>query len=250
MIDTPSLEIQLQHQQTLAEAALTLSSTLDLNALLSKVVQIAVDLLGVEGAAILLPDDTRTHLHLRAHQGEPSQEQLRFDVETSLPGGVFRSEEVLVTRQEAGFLPDTRLQALVCIPLRVRRLVIGVLCVYHYHDPHPFSTYELGVLEQLAAHAAVAIENAKLYHSSQARSFELALIIDATEAVNSTLSLPRVLSLIGKNLLQALQAECCEVHICNADCTALSAWSYQSNSIWPSDYAQTVKPMPELLDRK
>lgn len=65
------------------------------------------------------------------------------------------------------------LRSFVSVPLRYRQDVIGVLQVVDTQVDR-FNTANLGLMESLAATAAIALENARLYSESQKRAAELA----------------------------------------------------------------------------
>lgn len=227
-------------QQTLSDIALRLNATLDLEKLLELTVNAASVLTDTEAAIILLPDESATTLTLRAFYDITQKENkdtpiYQAGIPNSIAGKVFKSSESVLIREtgELGAaLPWHPVRSLLYIPMVSRRGAVGVLGVYNIHQDTEYHPYELKLLNQLAAHAAVAIENARIYADSQARAFEMALIIDAAEAVNSTLSLPHVLSLIGKNMLKALQANWCEVLILSPEQDAVWTLASQRKAIW------------------
>src|SRR5690606_39460646 len=80
-------------------------------------------------------------------------------------------------------------------------------------------------LQDLAAHAAIAIENARLFEESAQRTTELQMLVQAGEAANSTLAIDRVLSAIAQQLLSALGVSQCyiaEQHPATGKCYMLS----------------------------
>jgi PAS domain-containing protein len=58
------------------------------------------------------------------------------------------------------------------IPIAVHGTLVGVICVFT-RRPHRFSVDELELLTSFGIHAAIAVENARLYAAAQAREHEL-----------------------------------------------------------------------------
>ncbi|PJF32976.1 MAG: hypothetical protein CUN49_19740, partial [Candidatus Thermofonsia Clade 1 bacterium] len=72
-----------------------------------------------------------------------------------------------------------------------------------------FSQIDQELLLDLAAHAAVAIENARLYQERVVQTRRLQTLVEAGMAVNSTLALQQVLLTIARQILKALEANAC-----------------------------------------
>jgi K+-sensing histidine kinase KdpD/ActR/RegA family two-component response regulator len=74
-------------------------------------------------------------------------------------------------RQEAG--RRFPIHSLVGVPLRMQGRVVGVLTLCRFGPDRPFTRDDLGLLEELAAKAAVAIENARLFTEQRRAQEEL-----------------------------------------------------------------------------
>lgn len=235
---------------TLSEIALSLNATLDLPTLLKYTVNAASVLVDSEGAFILLPDDAQRALVLAEHYTVLKDNYLppfQVEVRGSPAGHVLKSGEHYLVENKAQLeiVVGKRAETLLYMPMFSRKEVIGVLAVYNLSEPTTFSRHEMRLLRQLASHAGVAIENARIHAESEARSFDLAVLIDAAEAVNSTLSLSHVLSVIGKNLLKALRCNWAEVVIRSEDASESLTLSAQRSAVWPADHTFCL-PLVEL----
>ncbi len=72
------------------------------------------------------------------------------------------------------------IRASMCVPLRPRDEVIGVLYVDNLRAGHPFSEDELELFTAFAGQAAVALENARLYRRlTQETVARMQLVMDA-----------------------------------------------------------------------
>jgi signal transduction histidine kinase/putative methionine-R-sulfoxide reductase with GAF domain len=93
--------------------------------------------------------------------------------------------------------PATRSQ--LSVPMRREDRVIGVI---NLESPElaAFDQDDLAVIERLADHAAIAIENANLYHESQRRAEDKTLLYDISLTVSSHLALALVLEAVYERL--------------------------------------------------
>jgi signal transduction histidine kinase len=223
-------------QQTLSDIILNLNAITDLEALLKYIASAVSNLVGSEYAMIFLPHESGKGLNLRAHySGSGTELPLTHhkDIDSTIPAKVLYSAEPYISEEA---IPGFPAKNLIYVPMISRLNVVGVLAVYNVEQALTLTDNTLWLLQQMAAHAAIAIENTRIYVESQTRSFELALIVDVAEAVNSTLSLPRVLSLIGKSMLRALGCNYCEVAIRDSEIRQLVTRSLQRSASWQGNH--------------
>jgi signal transduction histidine kinase len=159
------------------EVSRVLNSTLDLEPLLQNIIQIAMELTNTEAASILLLDKKTGALHFEAATGVKSKEVKSIPVpaEGSIAGWVAREGRPLVindVRTDPRFYRqvddatkfDTR--SILGVPLKVKDRIIGVLEALNRRGDVPFTEEDIDILTTLAAQAAVAIENARLFQQS------------------------------------------------------------------------------------
>lgn len=206
---------RLTEQQTLSRLARSLSAVLDLDTLLTQVVDAAVSLSHAEEGLLLLPDEEDQALLIRAAKGLDSETARNFRIKTqdSLAGQVYRTgRPVLVGDQGLQKIKTEYLvKSLLYVPLSIKGQIIGVLGVNNKFADRTFTEHDLDLLQDLAAHAAVAIENARLYEESVQRTHELSILVEAGEAANSTLAIDRVLAIIARQLIAALGTGQCYI---------------------------------------
>jgi len=166
----------LQAYQRLVEIARDLASTLDLDALLKRIVQMAADLNNAEQASILLYEPKKKQLFFQASTDQANAAQLRGIIvpAESIAGWVaLHRQPVIVTdvRQDNRFFRniDQMVQfttrSIVAVPMITQDKLIGVLEVINKRSD-TFTALDQEVLMVLASQAAVAIENARLFHQS------------------------------------------------------------------------------------
>ncbi|MCD4686646.1 MAG: GAF domain-containing protein, partial [Anaerolineae bacterium] len=235
-----ALKRQLIEQQTLSQLARSLSAVLDLDVLLTQVVDAAVRLCNAEEGLLLLPDEEEEALYIRAVKGLDSETARNFRIRTqdTVAGQVYYSgQPVLMGSQGPHKLTTQHLvKSLLYVPLSIKGQTIGVLGVNNRHADRAFTPHNRELLQDLAAHAAVAIENARLYEESVLRTRELSTLVQAAEATNSTLALDQVLSIIASQLIGALDMTQCYITEWYPEEEALRPLAIRYRALWkPTD---------------
>ncbi len=156
---------------TLSEISRTLTGNLYLEEVLQLLVHITAQTLGYKIVTVMLLDEERGELVLKATQAESDEYRQKppLRVGESIAGRAVAEGRILVVPDVRAHphyrFPDIAeregLHSMVCVPLRVREQVIGVLNCYT-DRPHLFSDEELRTLEAVANQAALAIDHAKL----------------------------------------------------------------------------------------
>jgi signal transduction histidine kinase len=145
---------------------------LNLDETLGVITREACSLMAGKVSSLLLLDDAREWLDLRAHfgAGETYVQKPRVGVEDSVVGVVVRRKKPLqvddvqnsARYQNVAVAEKEGLISLISVPLLFRGEAIGVLNVYTGH-PYSFSNEEVRILSALADLSAIAIEKARLY---------------------------------------------------------------------------------------
>ncbi len=167
---TRNLQQRLQELTVLSAIGKSVSSLLDQEELLVRIVEAGVYITHAEEGFLLLRDPQANELYLRAAKnvGETRAQNLRMPIEDTLAGQVIRtgrpirldrSSHGATLKVKTGFLVRSILQ----VPLVVGNTVIGVLAVDNQQTDRPFSENDQYLLSALADYAAIAIENARLY---------------------------------------------------------------------------------------
>ncbi len=218
-----------QRQTRLLEAGArvgrSITSILDLDALLHATVDIICDEFGFYFAGIFLIDESGEWAVLRAGRGEAGQQMVAQDYrlrigDPSMVGQAAQSGQACIAL-DAGqaanaaqnpLLPLTRSE--IALPLRIGRQNIGVLSVQST-DQAAFSEDDLTALQALADQLAVAIDNARLLkrlesaHQELVRSKTYEAIANATgEAIhwvgNKAAPIPGSVGRIGEDVVRYL----------------------------------------------
>ncbi|MGC8874492.1 MAG: GAF domain-containing protein [Chloroflexia bacterium] len=97
---------------------------------------------------------------------------------------------------ERALLQSLGQRAVLLLPLGLGVTVFGLLEVYRREGPLEFTPDEIALASALAAQAAIAIENARLYEESQRRLEEMRAVFEVGKALVSSLELQEVLQRI------------------------------------------------------
>lgn len=165
------VERRASQLSTLSEISRTISSGLYLEEILQFVVAATARTLNLSICTVLLTDDDKKELVLKAttSQSRSYVKKPNVKIGESL-AGVAAAEKrpvaVLDVKKMPGYrFPDIARQeglcSLVCLPMILKGRVIGVLNCYTSR-PHNFTDDEVTLLAALATQAAIAIENAQL----------------------------------------------------------------------------------------
>ncbi len=175
MNQTPPARLLKQYQR-LVEVSHSLASTLDLNALLTQIMDVAIDLVDAEEASILLYDQHAHRLYFETASNVKSSPLLQklFVPEESIAGWVAlnRTPQIVnnVSQDDRHFDNVEKqvnfvTRSLVALPLVARQKLIGVLEVLNKKNG-VFTGEDQEILQALAVQAAVAIENSRLFQQS------------------------------------------------------------------------------------
>ena len=160
----------------LIEIGQVLSSILDLEVLLNKIVNAAADVTDASAASILLYDESKNELYFQSSTNIESLNMrgLIVPVEGSIAGEIATTRQpviVLSTKDHPGHFNEVgekieyRTESLLGVPLIANDKVVGVLEVINKIDGD-FSTDDQDLLIMLGSQAAIAIVNSRLFQQS------------------------------------------------------------------------------------
>jgi two-component system NtrC family sensor kinase len=169
-----NLQQRVQELTVLYAIGKSVSSLLDQEEVLVRIVEAGVYITHAEEGFLLLHDAQANELYLRAAKniGEARAQSLRMAVDDTLAGQVIRTAKpVRLDKVSAGTSLKVKtgflVQALLQVPLIVGNTVIGVLGVDNPHATRTFTENDQYLLSALADYAALAIANARLYDEAR-----------------------------------------------------------------------------------
>src|SRR5215208_6327598 len=171
------LEIQHQQLRRLVELSVTLNSTLDLDPLLQLITATATELLDCEAASILLYEEKDQRLFFAAATGSDPEKlaEIPVPIDSSLAGSIFRTNRHIILNnveqdpRHYSLVSDRvkfRVKTLLGVPMPIKDRTVGVLEAVNKRNG-VFDEHDAALLAVTAAHAAIAINNARLLQATQ-----------------------------------------------------------------------------------
>jgi NtrC-family two-component system sensor histidine kinase KinB len=142
--------------------------------LLDRVLQWTVHVMQAEGASALLLDEGGTKLRFAAATGPVAKQLMPFtlNIGEGIAGWVAQTGKPIVVndvRRDPRFKKDIdealgfTTRSIMCLPLRVRDKMLGVVEVVNRRDGSTFTEDDVELLAAVANQSAVVLENARLY---------------------------------------------------------------------------------------
>jgi transcriptional regulator with GAF, ATPase, and Fis domain len=159
-------------------ASYQLHSTLDFKEVLQTILEIVINLIGAEEFGVLLLDEKTNRLEPVASEGIETTELPSVMVGSGVIGEAVKSGENYFIDSLEGYQRDVQ-KPIVCIPLKIKEHVIGVIAIYKLlvqKDEFTNVDYELFTL--LAGHAATAIFSSRMYSDSERKLSTIQGFID------------------------------------------------------------------------
>jgi len=189
-----------------------INSTLELDTLLSLVIETILNVTGAERAFLMLLEGEQQALAIKVARGidKSAQAGADFQISRSIAERVAREQTAVLTTNAQ---EDTRFQAqqsiinfslrsILCVPLRVKRKTIGVIYADNRVKSGLFSVRDRDILLAFADQAAVAIENARLFSETRQRLSELTMLQEVGEVLTRTLDIEVVMQTICREALR------------------------------------------------
>jgi signal transduction histidine kinase len=183
-----------------------LGSSLVLDDALREVMDAVIRLTGAERGCIMLFDETAGGLDLRAARNleRESLEKGEMEYSRTVVETVSRTGKAVLTTNaqtdprfaEQRSVMQFALRSVLCVPLKVKDRILGVIYVDNHVRTGLFSERDRELLTAFAVQAAIAIENAQLYtltdRALAARVAELEGMQRADRQLNATLETEKV----------------------------------------------------------
>lgn len=170
---TKKLEEQVRWLTLLGKVGKALTSTLDVDVVLKRIVDAGVILTRADEGFLALLDQPGNQLYLRAVKNidVDTIKTLRLPTNDSLAGVVLKSGKPLRTsREDGGTLKVSTgylVHSLLHVPLISKGVPLGVLSVDNRITHRAFTAADEAILVSLADYATVSLENANLYQHAR-----------------------------------------------------------------------------------
>ncbi len=221
------LERRVKELNILYGIGKSVTSLLDLEKVLNRIVEAGVYITGAEEGSLFLVDEESNELYLRAARGlgEQYAHGLRLRVENSIAGQVVKTGEpiLIATSDEKKLKVKTGylVKSLLTVPLKVQDKVIGVLSVDNLLVDKAFTENDEYLLSALADYAAIAIDNARLYEEERRQTEELAGLHQISQAMSALTDIRQVYEHLTERIGILTGVEMCGVLLYDEEENAL-----------------------------
>ncbi len=208
---------QVNRLRVLVNAGIALSSELSLAALLQRIVETAAEITGARYAALGVIDRTGQALEQFLTTGIDAETHAAIG---DLPHGrgilgvLIRDAQPLLLHEIAddprsvGFPPNhPPMKSFLGVPIVLRGVAYGNLYLTEKAGGQDFTSEDSELSQLLAAQAAVAIENARLYESSTRWLRRFESLNEVGNALSSELELGPLLALVARRLHELVDAK-------------------------------------------
>ncbi|HUP33373.1 MAG TPA: GAF domain-containing sensor histidine kinase [Gaiellaceae bacterium] len=213
--------------RALHEAAVALNSELSLDALLQKLVETAAELTGARYAALGVIDPTGAALERFVTTGVDEETHRAIG---DLPRGrgilgvlihdavPLRLHHISDDARSVGFPPNhPPMGTFLGVPVLLRGVAYGNLYLTEKEGGGDFTDEDQADVILLATHAAVAIENARLYESATSWSRQLESVNEIAAALAQEVDLAPLLQLVAERLRELIDARAVAVALPQGD---------------------------------
>lgn len=240
----------------LSEIGREITATLDFKIVLEQIATRAKDILNARDVAIRLlePDGNLPTVVAIGKYAELNKAD-RLGIGEGITGNVVASGVAEIVNDAfndprwvalPGTEQDETKEAMLIAPLVVGSRVIGVMVLWRNRDERgPFVESDLKFMIGLSRHAAVAIENARLFAESEQRAAELTAINQLGQGLASKMEPDAIIDLAGETLGRLFEAQYIYIALYDAK-TNLIHFPYY----WNADHRETSAasiPMGEGL---
>ena len=202
--------------RALVETGIAINSELSLDGVLERIVEAAADVTAARYAALGVIDPAGTGLERFVTRGVDDDTRTRIGDPPhgrGILGVLIREAATLrlhdLTRdpRSVGFPPDhPPMQTFLGVPILLRGVAYGNLYLTEKDGGGDFTDEDEELVTLLAAQAAVAVENARLYESATAWSQQLESLNEVGAALVGELELDRLLELVVRRLRELIDA--------------------------------------------
>ncbi len=215
---------ETQHRQTndlgpllsLAQVSETLLSEVEIARLYELILEVIGRETGADMVSLMLLNERTQELCVEAALGLPAElvGAATVKVGERIAGRVLEQGKPLLltdrrpadrTIREA--MRREELSSALCVPLKIKGRVIGVLNAGKTGPESPFDDRDLELLSILAGQVAIAIENSHVHEATRHRTKQLAALNELGRVVISTLDLDEVLRLAMHSINEIIKAE-------------------------------------------
>jgi GAF domain-containing protein len=213
---------ELRRRDALRKVVASISSELDLDSLLGRVVSDGVELLDGDTGIISLIDRDGVARIRAVHNLPPNAVGAVIEPGDGITGQVLATRDAVVVANYGEEIPNPRpevshIESGVAVPVWWQGQLMGVFGVMAEQPARVFNDQDREVMELLANHVGIAIENARLYGEARDRLAELTGLQAASAALAEELQPERALRVLAQQALSLSGAATVSIELLRAD---------------------------------
>ena len=211
------LDLQTSHRrvQQLIDFSLAVGGIHDLRQVLEKALDLILSITGSERGFLLLFESGVLRCQSYRNLYPEGRTALDYQISRTIAEEVLRTEQPLClvdAMSDDRFKHHESIQALqlrtvICVPLKIRDQVVGVVYVDRQTINDEFHEADLDLVLSLASLASNAIENANMHGEWQDKGRKLEMLNDLSRTISTTLVMEEVLDLVVQMTLEVTRAE-------------------------------------------
>lgn len=178
------IEKRVERLELLSKFGKILNSTLDHNEVRRRAIEAATQLMKAEAGSLLLLEEGKDQLSFEVAIGECEEDikKIKLNMGEGIAGWVAKNDQGLIVNNPEddhrffkGVDERTGLKTrnLLCVPLKIKGRVAGVLEAINKKDGENFDEEDLSLFTSLADQVAIALDNARLYQDLEEMFFQM-----------------------------------------------------------------------------
>jgi two-component system phosphate regulon sensor histidine kinase PhoR len=199
------LKRRIAEINALYRAGKSLSTTVELPELLSQIINLATTVIGAGTGSIMLLDEEHNVLRIQAAVGVEEEviQDTTLPLGSSIAGYVAQSGEPVIVEdieEDRRFHREAKShyksKSLLCVPLKVKNEILGVLNITDKTGEESFNRQDLKLLTTFASQAAMAIDDAHHYEEARRKLKQFAVLYEISSMLPETDSFDKMSSFI------------------------------------------------------
>jgi signal transduction protein with GAF and PtsI domain len=219
----PKQSSKEQELSILHQVAQHISSNLELNDLLARIVDMVVGLTGADSCFIYLYNEQSNELTMRAASTGQRNivGEIRLKLGEGVTGWAAKEKQPVALSKQAYLDPrfksfhdlaEDRYEAFLAVPILAKDKITGVMNIHHKKE-HEYSEEQINLLFTVSKYLGSAIENAVVYEEVNRKAKQLDLLSEVSRTIVSDYYLKEILQLIVTMTAQVMGSKICSLQL-------------------------------------
>ena len=210
------LNRRIAEVDALYQAGVVLSQSQELKPLLTRIIRLALDVIGASVGSVMLVDEIRGELLVSASVGlsDEVKRKTRVRIGESIAGHVAQTGEALLIpdiSSDPRFAKYSKgnyeTKSLISVPLKIKDRVLGVLNLSDPQHGTVFEENDLRLLATFASQAAIAIDDAENFEQLNKKLNEFAVLYQLASEITTVDNSQDMTDLIYRSLKQIIDID-------------------------------------------